>query len=76
MHTFLYRHYSISLNTSDINFIADQSLPGGVIPPIVVQCVAYLNRPMCLNEEGLFRIPGDMSQIRRLRDGFIAGIYK
>lgn len=56
-----------------MNLIVEESLPGGVIPPIIVQCVAYLNRPACLNEEGLFRIPGDMSQIRRLRDGFIAG---
>ena len=56
-----------------IIFMLEETLPGGVIPPIIVQCVAYLNRPACLNEEGLFRIPGDMSQIRRLRDGFIAG---
>ena len=44
-----------------------------MIPPIVVQCVAYLNRPIGLNEEGLFRIPGDMSQVRKLRAGFVAG---
>lgn len=50
-----------------------ESLPGGVIPPIIVQSVAYLNRPACLNEEGLFRIPGDMMQIRKLREEFIAG---
>ena len=50
-----------------------EELPGGVIPSIIVQCVAYLNRPVGLNEEGLFRIPGDMSQIRKLRAGFISG---
>ena len=56
-----------------IYYIPEQSLPGGVIPSIIVQCVAYLNRPSCLIEEGLFRIPGDMSQIRKLRDSFLAG---
>ena len=56
-----------------IYYIPEQSLPGGVIPSIIVQCVAYLNRPSCLVEEGLFRIPGDMSQVRKLRDGFLAG---
>lgn len=48
-------------------------LPQGIIHPIVVQCVAYLNRESVLVEEGLFRVPGDLAAIRRLREDFVGG---
>ena len=48
-------------------------LPQGIIHPIVVQCVAYLNKESVLKEEGLFRIPGDVAVIKQLRERFING---
>jgi len=35
--------------------------------------VAYLNRESVLLEEGLFRVPGDLANIRRLRQNFMRG---
>ena len=49
-------------------------LPQGIIHPIVVQCVAYLNKESVLKEEGLFRIPGDVAVIKQLRERFINGM--
>eukprot|EP00731_Ephydatia_muelleri_P012612 Em0006g1506a len=48
-------------------------LPNGVIEPLVVQCVSYLNREHVLEEEGLFRVPGDVAAIRKLRGQFVMG---
>eukprot|EP00117_Sycon_ciliatum_P008134 scpid100638/ scgid2634/ Rho GTPase-activating protein 22; Rho-type GTPase-activating protein 22; p68RacGAP len=45
----------------------------GVLNRLVVQCVSYLNTPRGLNEEGLFRVPGDMTDIGKLRMKFING---
>ena len=44
-----------------------------MVSPLVVQCVAYLNREHVLKEEGLFRIPGDLAAIKKIRQQFIAG---
>ena len=49
-------------------------LPQGIIPPLVVQCVAYINRDSVLREQGLFRIPGDVATIRRIRSDFVRGV--
>lgn len=49
-------------------------LPQGIINPIVIRCVAYLNKESVLKEEGLFRIPGDVAAIKQLREKFIAGV--
>ena len=35
--------------------------------------MAYMNRDSVLQETGLFRIPGDVAAIRRLRAGFVRG---
>ena len=51
-------------------------LPQGIIHPIIVKCVAYLNKESVLKEEGLFRIPGDVAVIKRLRERFLAGKYR
>ena len=59
--------YMYSYTTAD-------PLPQGIIHPIVVQCVAYLNKESVLKEEGLFRIPGDVAVIKQLRERFINGI--
>ncbi len=48
-------------------------LPQGIINPLVVQCVAYLNREEVLVEPGLFRIPGDLAAVRKLRTAFLTG---
>ena len=48
-------------------------LPVGVVSPLVVQCVAYLNHQECLDEPGLFRIPGDMSIMKQYRVLFARG---
>ena len=48
-------------------------LPTGIISPLVVQCVAYLNHQECLDEPGLFRIPGDMSVMKKYRVDFARG---
>ena len=52
--------------------VADK-LPEGVISPIVVQCIAYLNREHILKEPGLFRIPGDLSVMKKYRAEFARG---
>ena len=49
-------------------------LPQGIIPPLVVQCVGYINRDSVLREPGLFRIPGDVATIRRIRSDFVRGV--
>lgn len=51
----------------------DTSLEDGVLSRLVAQCLGYLNRPRVLKEEGLFRIPGSVSDVNRLRAAFIAG---
>jgi hypothetical protein len=48
-------------------------LPTGVVDPLLVQCVAYLNREEILKETGLFRIPGDLNQIKQLRSRYLLG---
>eukprot|EP00118_Oscarella_pearsei_P006576 m.29935 g.29935 ORF g.29935 m.29935 type:complete len:614 (+) comp31265_c0_seq3:16-1857(+) len=41
--------------------------------PFVIRCcVDYLNQPKMLKEEGLFRVPGDMTRIQQLNAGFLA----
>ena len=49
-------------------------LPQGIIPPLVVQYVGYINRDSVLREPGLFRIPGDVATIRRIRSDFVRGV--
>ena len=44
-----------------------------MISPIVVQCIAYLNREHILKEPGLFRIPGDLSVMKKYRAEFARG---
>lgn len=48
-------------------------LPQGILDPLVVKCVAYLNRESVLVEQGLFRVPGDVAAIKKLRASFISG---
>ena len=43
------------------------------VDPLVIQAVAYLNREKVLKEEGLFRIPGDVTEIQRLYGKFRVG---
>ena len=57
------------------NFFTEK-LPTGIVDPILVQCIAYLNKEEILKEPGLFRIPGDLSVIKRLRSQFIAGTFR
>ena len=49
-------------------------LPQGIIPPLVVQCVGCINQDSVLREPGLFRIPGDVATIRRIRSDFVRGV--
>ena len=49
-------------------------LPTGVVDPLLLQCVSYLNKDEVLKEPGLFRIPGDITIIKRLRSQFIVGM--
>ena len=56
-----------------IFFSVADKLPEGVISPIVVQCIAYLNRENILKEPGLFRIPGDLSVMKKYRAEFARG---
>ena len=50
-----------------------EKLPTGIVSPLVVQCIAYLNHQECLVEPGLFRIPGDMSMMKQYRASFARG---
>ena len=43
------------------------------VDALVIQSVAYLNRDRVLKEEGLFRIPGDVTEIQRLYGRFRSG---
>lgn len=41
--------------------------------PFAVQCcVGYLEKPVSLREEGLFRVPGDVTRIQQLHAAFVA----
>ena len=51
----------------------DSSQEDGVLTRLVAQCLGYLNRPHILKEEGLFRVPGSVTDINRLRAAFTAG---
>ena len=59
---------------SDIPCCYTDPLPQGIVHPIVIKCVAYLNKESVLKEEGLFRIPGDVAVIKQLRERFISGM--
>jgi hypothetical protein len=41
-------------------------------PFLIRCCVAYLQQPVALQEEGLFRVPGDMTRIQQLQAAFTA----
>ena len=45
------------------------------VDALVIQSVAYLNRERVLKEEGLFRIPGDVTEIQRLYGRFRSGLF-
>lgn len=51
----------------------DVSKEDGVLSKLVAQCLGYLNRPHILKEEGLFRIPGNESEVKQLSAAFTAG---
>ena len=36
-------------------------------------CVEYLQQPLALREEGMFRVSGDSSAIKSLHSDFISG---
>ena len=40
---------------------------------VIESCVAFLLQ--FLEEEGLFRIPGSLSEVKRLKSGFEAGLW-
>ena len=48
----------------------------GILNRMVVQCVGFLNQQKCLDEEGLFRVPGDMTEINKLRSKFVRGKWR
>jgi hypothetical protein len=48
-------------------------LPQGIVDPLVILCVAYLNRDCVLREAGLFRIPGEVSSVKKIRSDYIRG---
>jgi hypothetical protein len=50
-------------------------LPQGIVDPLVILCVAYLNRDSVLREAGLFRIPGEVSSVKKIRSDYIRGQY-
>ena len=59
---------------NDISYIYTDPLPQGIVHPLVIKCVAYLNKETVLKEEGLFRIPGDVAVIKKLRERFLSGM--
>ncbi|XP_011410242.1 PREDICTED: pollen-specific leucine-rich repeat extensin-like protein 1 [Amphimedon queenslandica] len=52
-----------------------ETLSTGIVDPLLVQCISYLNKEDILKEPGLFRIPGDLSIIKQLRRQFVAGEF-
>lgn len=40
------------------------------LPFLVQSCISYLETPRALKEEGLFRVPGDVTRIRHLKAAF------
>ena len=54
-------------------FYYSDQIPVGILNPLVIQCIGYLNQQECLNEPGLFRIPGDMSIMKQYRASFARG---
>ena len=47
----------------------------GFVPPIIRQCVNFLNRPEILETEGLFRRSASVPVIRELQSVINAGSY-
>ena len=69
----VWRYGSLVDPENQWHVLSPDPLPNGVIDPLVIQCVSYLNREHILDEEGLFRVPGDVATIRRLRGQFVMG---
>lgn len=68
----------VTMETNGVEFQCTHThntdpLPQGLVDPLVVLCVAYLNRDSVLREVGLFRIPGDVASVKKLRTGYIRG---
>lgn len=61
------------LSTDPCEGIVPSELASFPIAPLVLMCVAYLNTEKCLKEEGLFRIPGNQTDIQRLYAKFNSG---
>ena len=45
----------------------------GVNRYLISVCLEYLQQPLALREEGLFRVPGDNSLMRSLHKDFLSG---
>ena len=43
---------------------------GGINPYLISVCIEYLQQPVALREEGLFRVPGDSSLMKALHKDF------
>ena len=48
------------------------ALTGRTISIVLESCIAFLLE--CVTEEGLFRVPGSTSEVRRLKSGFDTGL--
>ena len=59
---------STLLYTTDLS-----EMKNSPVDALVIQSVAYLNREKVLKEEGLFRVPGDVTEIQRLYGRFRSG---
>lgn len=43
----------------------------GLNPYLVKVCVEFLNQPLAMGEEGLFRVPGDSKVVKNLHARFM-----
>ena len=74
LHVYVKHVYHFHVHIPLYIYMLIDKLPTGVVDPLLLQCVSYLNKEEVLKEPGLFHIPGDITIIKRLRSQFIVGM--
>lgn len=59
-------------NVFEVSLTDHLALTGRTISIVLESCIAFLLE--CVTEEGLFRVPGSTSEVRRLKSGFDTGL--
>lgn len=66
------KNYSNTSHVFEVSLKDHLEATGRDISIVIESCVAFLLE--CVTEEGLFRVPGSASEVRRLKMGFDTGL--